>query len=461
MVEKKGESLFRDASVPEAVARLAVPTVIGQIILVIYNMADTFFIGMAGSDVKITAVTVCMPAFMFLSAISNLFGVGAEAVISRALGIGDRIRARSASAFAFYGCAVVTLCYSTGVFLLMDPFLNALGASHPQVHLYARSYLIITVVCGGIAAALNALLAALFRSEGRSFTASIGVAAGGLLNIVLDPLFMFVLLPQGHEVTGAALATALSNLVSVLYFLLMLRIHGKGTVVTLHKTEPWSGQMMIAVLSTGLPACMMTLLENISYAVLDNLMAGCGTAAQAGIGVAKKVNMLAHCMVRGVTQGVLPLLAYNYAAHNYDRMHHALRTSMLVSASLAALCLGADLVFARQLIGIFIPHGGISLQYGAAFLRILCIGGPFSACAYSLISFFQAVGKNRLSFLLVILRKGSVDIPMMFLLRRLIPVYGIVHATPLTDMLCCAAAVLLYRHFLKSTDHPDLLVEDN
>ncbi|MBR2991467.1 MAG: hypothetical protein IKF51_08450 [Solobacterium sp.] len=462
MAERNSDRIFRDMPAAQAVARLAVPTVLGQIILVIYNMADTFFIGMAGSDVKITAVTVCMPAFMFLSAVSNLFGVGAEAVISRSLGSGHRNRAMAASSFAFWGCITVTLLYSLGARLLLDPYINILGGRNPAVHSYACTYLLITVVFGGVAASMNALLAALFRAEGRSLTASVGVAAGGLLNIVLDPLFMFVLLPEGNEVTGAALATALSNFISVVYFLILLRSIRNHTVISLGiRSGQYSWSVIRSVLSAGFPACMMTLLENISYAVLDNLMADCGTQAQAGLGVAKKVNMLAHCMVRGVTQGVLPLLAYNFAARNYERMRSALKTSMLTSVVLASLCLTANMIFARQLIGIFINHGGDSLYFGARFLRILCVGGPFSACAYALISFFQAVGRGSDSFLLVILRKGILDIPLMFVFRHRIPLYGIVLATPVTDVLCCFTAVLLYLHFLRSVQRKELIIEDN
>ena len=177
-----------------------------------------------------------------------------------------------------------------------------------------------------------------------------------------------------------------------------------------------------AVLSCGLPACLMTLLENISYAVLDHLMALSGVAMQAGLGVAKKVNMLSHSIVRGMAQGVLPLISYNYASGNHVRMRRAATLSMLISVALASLCMAVCLVFSEPLIALFIPHGTQSVRCGARFLRILCIGGPFSACAYAIISFFQAVGCGLRSFVLAILRKGLLDIPLMFLLRCFSPV---------------------------------------
>ena len=221
-MNRESQSIFEDMPVIQAILKLAVPTVIGQIILVIYNMADTYFIGLTGSDAKITAVTVCMPAFMFLSAISNLFGVGGSAAVSRALGRQRIGRAGNASAFALYGCLTVTLLYSLGAWLLIDPFVNLLGGTHAMVHANAVEYLKITVVLGGLGTATAALLGHLVRAEGRSMHASVGIMMGGTLNIVLDPLFMFVILPPGRETIGAAIATALSNAISCLYYVILL-----------------------------------------------------------------------------------------------------------------------------------------------------------------------------------------------------------------------------------------------
>lgn len=442
--------LFEESPVLQAVLSLAIPTVISQIILVIYNMADTFFIGLAGSDAMITAVTVCMPAFMFLSAISNLFGIGGAGVMSRAMGARDYGRARSTAAFAFWGCVGTTLAYALGARLAMDRFVDLLGGSAPAVHANACRYLTWTVVLGGLATSLNALLGHLVRAEGRSVQAGFGIALGGVLNIALDPLFMFVLLPRGSEVVGAAVATALSNLIAAVYFLALIFRSRKKTVIALKPCRAaLENGIPAEVLSTGLPACLMTLCENISYAVLDNLMALSGTVMQAGLGVAKKVNMLAHCMARGMAQGVLPLIGYNYASGNLKRMKSTVLISSSISVALATAWMAASLAFSRALIGVFIQYDTGSIAYGARFLRILCLGGPFSACAYAFISFFQAVGRSRKSFLLAILRKGVLDIPLMLILVGLIPIYGIVWATPIADVLCCGAAVTMFAAFVR------------
>ena len=447
--------IFEHNSILTAVLKLAIPTVISQIILVIYNMADTYFISLTDNTPMITAVTVCMPAFMFLSAISNLFGVGGSSVISRALGSKDIERAWHTSSFAFWGCIGLTLVYSLGAWLMLDPFVDALGGSAPGVHEHARGYLTVTVVIGGVTTSLNALLGHLVRSEGRSMHAGFGIALGGVLNILLDPLFMFVLLPSGSEVLGAGIATSLSNLIATCYFLTLIIRHRHRSVLSMKPSPKALGQGIPRdVLTTGLPACLMTLCENISYAVLDNLMAATRIlACQAGIGVAKKVNMLAHCMVRGMAQGVLPLIGYNYSSGNHRRMKSAVIMSTSISVGLAALCMAASLLLNRPLVGIFLEHDPAAMDYGARFLRILCIGGPFSACAYAFISFFQATSECMKSFLLAILRKGVLDIPLMFALVRLFPIYGIVWATPIADIICCACAIVLFTRFVSRLSH--------
>ena len=443
-------ALFEHSNVTQAILRMAVPTVIGQIILVIYNMADTFFIAQTGNDAMITAVTICMPAFMFLSAISNLFGVGGASVIARLLGLRAGHKVSLASGFAFWGCLLTAALYSLLAWLGRDVFIDLLGGTNPEAHRAAADYLFYTVICGGAVTATGVLLSHLIRAEGRALHASIGIALGGILNIVLDPLFIFVLLPPGKEAMGAAVATTLSNLISLLYFVVILLYNKKKSFLSFRPTKEFLGQRIPAsVFAAGIPACVMTLFENISYAVLDKLMSFNGIEMQAGIGVAKKVNMLAHCTVRGIAQGSLPMIGYNFAAGKFTRMRSAIRVSHNLAVATASVCMAASLLWARPLIGIFIRNGSASLDFGTLFLRVLCVGGPFSASAYTYISFFQATGEGGKSFLLALLRKGIVDIPLMFLLRRLLPVVGIVMATPLADALCCIVANFLFAAYMR------------
>ncbi len=454
MNREKERYLFENSPVIRAIISLALPSVFGQIILVIYNMADTYFVGLTNSDVKLTAVTVCMPAFMFLSAIANLFGIGGASVVSRMLGGGKRDEAKMASSFAFWGCVFTAAVYSLGTFLFADRFLDLLGGGDELVHPLAKEYLLIVVAAGGIVTATNTLLSHLIRAEGRSLQASLGIVIGGLFNIALDPIFMFVILSRGNEVLGAALATMLSNVITLIYYTVFILSHRHGLILSI---KPRSGMFKNGiprdVISIGIPACLMTLCENISYAVLEKLMYAHGMASQAGIGVAKKVNMLAHSVVRGMAQGVLPLIGYNYASGNRTRMRKVVRLSAATSLIISLLCMGAGLLFSHPLIGIFIQAENASHAYGASFLRILCIGAPFSAWAYTVISFFQATGHMEKSLVLALLRKGILDIPLMFVLDRFFGRYGLVSATPIADIVCCATAAILFFVFLARHGH--------
>ena len=444
------KDLFENQKVLRAILTLALPSALGQIILVIYNMADTLFVGLTGSDSLLSAVTVCMPAFMFLSAVSNLFGIGGSSVMARALGCNDREKAKHASAFAIWGCAAVTCLYCLGVLILMDPFIDLLGGSDPMIHAPARQYLIFAVLLGGLPTALNTLFSHLIRGTGHSTQASIGVALGGILNVALDPLFMFVILPKGSEAMGAAVATAVSNLFAFFYYLILIaRNREKFCITVKPRKEMLKHRIPLDVFTVGIPACLMTLCENLSYAVLDNLMSLSGAAAQAGIGVAKKINMLAHCTVRGLSQGVLPLIAYNYASGNRKRMRQVFGKSVSIAVILAAMCTAVNMAFARPLVNLFIHSDTGSDLLGMRFLRILSVGAPFSAFAYAVISFFQATGRGTRSLVLALLRKGIVDIPLMYILTSLLPMYGIVWATPLADIVCCFTSVVLLRCFLK------------
>lgn len=444
----ENEALFARCPIPRAVLRLALPTVISQIILVIYNMADTFFIGLTGSDAKLAAATICMPTFMILSAVANLFGIGGASFISRALAREQHERARAAAAFSFWGCIAVVAAYATGIWLLRAPVLHALGGEDPEVYAYAVVYLRWAVVIGGVTTALNSLFGHLIRAEGRALHAGVGIVLGGVLNMALDPLFMFVLLPTGQEVLGAAAATFASNCAATLYFAVILLKTGKSSVIRLAPSlRMLEGKLVRSVLSTGLPACLMTILENVSYAVLDHLMAGYGIDYQAGLGVAKKINMLAHSIVRGMSQGVLPLIAYNYARKDLKRMDHALCLSALSSVAIAALCTAVSMIFSEGLVALFIKSGSEAISLGGRFLRILALGAPFSAWAYAVISYFQATKRGGRSFLLAVMRKGLLDIPLMWLFAPRFAAGGIVAATPIADVACSAVALLLFLSF--------------
>ena len=434
--------------------RYAVPCIISLLVGALYNIVDQIFIANASylGSYGNAANTVVFPLTVVALAIAVMIGDGCCAFVSISLGKGEVGEARKSVGSAVVLSIASSLVLTALYLIFADAIISMFGGTvNEETFHYAQEYFF--YISLGIpfymfGQAMNPVI----RADGDPRFAMISTLAGAVLNIILDPIFIF---ECKWGMMGAAIATALSNVIALVYFLVVVLREGKRSILRLSPLrlgKSLRSRIPADVLTTGLPACLMTLCENVSYAVLDALMAVSGTALQAGLGVAKKVNMLAHSIVRGMSQGVLPLIGYNYASGDHKRMKASITLSMALSIAMAALCMTVSLVFSRQLIGLFIPGGSESVTYGAAFLRILCLGGPFSACAYALISFFQAVGKGMRSFLLAILRKGLLDIPLMFLLNRLLPIFGVVWATPITDVICCCISIAMFVAFLRGQE---------
>lgn len=467
-LDPKKKDLFENQPVLKAIFSLAIPSIIGQLILVIYNMTDTFFIGQASKMISselaselVAGVTICMPVYMILSAISNLFGIGAASVISRSMGKGNYWRAKNSSRFAFWSCLFTAIAYCLLILAISQPLSMFLSGNAPETAKFAREYILYCVVIFGIPTALNTLFSHLIRAQGKSLNASIGIAIGGILNCALDPLFMFVIFPIEKAAIAAAVATGISNVVALGYYAILFATQRKELVISIKfSKKAFSENIPGEVIRIGTPACLMTLCENVSYMILDNLVGSiivdkaASAAALAGVGVAKKINMLAHSIVRGMTQGVLPLIGYNKSSGNRKRMAKIVYVSGAISLGVAIGCMVVCLIFAMPLSHIFV-HEDASIARSAEFLRILCVGAPFSAIAYTVISFFQAVGKAWRSLILALMRKGILDIPMMYIFFAIASngsTYGpelIIWATPIADIVCCITALILFFVYLK------------
>lgn len=224
MEEQSEKYLFEEMPVPRAVATLAIPTVISQVVTMIYNLADTFFVGQIGNPYMVAAVSLVSPWFNLLTALGNLFGLGASSLISRMLGVNNRRDIKHVAAFGIWGGAAVTLVFGLATWLARDGLLHFLGAS-ADTYGYAESYLLWVVVLGGVPTMVSLALGHLLRSEGHARQASAGMMFGGILNVVLDPILIFGF---SMDVAGAAIATALSNAVSVVFFIFQyVRLRGK------------------------------------------------------------------------------------------------------------------------------------------------------------------------------------------------------------------------------------------
>lgn len=441
-------TLFEKTPVPRALASLAVPTIISQLIVMIYNLADTFFIGRTNDPCKIAAASMAYVLFFVLNALTNLFGIGGGTLISRLLGQKRPEEAGDVSAFSFYGTILVTALYCLLCYAFMEPILTLIGASENTMG-YACDYTFWVVVVGGIPATLSMTMAQLIRSEGHGKNASFGLSMGGVLNIALDPLFMFVLMPKGQEVAGAAIATTVSNVAALLYYLAVYYRLRRTSVLSLSVRRLSPGSRFAGkVLSVGFPSALTTVLVCISMMVSNRLVANYGDIPLAAVGIVKKIEMLPNNMGTGLCQGMIPLVAYNYAAGNFKRMKRTIncaRTSGIVGI---VLCVVLFELFAGWLVGLFIKDTE-TVRLGAAFLRIMCIANPVSLCNYHMCYTLQAMGKGGESLLLAVCRQGLFNIPMLFAMDAVFGMYGVIWAQLAADSLTLFLSVCLYRRATK------------
>jgi putative MATE family efflux protein len=446
--------IFRSAPIPTAVANLALPTVISQLVTMIYNLADTFFVGQMGDPRKVAAVSLVLPAYTMLTAIANLFGVGGSSVISRFLGSGQPARARQTSTFCIFSAAITALAFSVLVLIFKRPLLLLLGANR-DTYEFASDYIAWVLVIGGLPTVLGMLFGHLVRSEGSAKQASIGMSFGGVLNIILDPIFIMTL---DLGVKGAAIATMISNCASVSYFLVYLYRKRRKTVISFVPRN-FDQELHIAgrVASVGLPASLQTLLSLTSNTVLNNLASGYGSTALAAVGIVKKIDMLPMNVTLGISQGVLPFIGYNYAAKRFDRVRQMNRFTRVLAVCFSLLCIAAFEIFAERIVGLFIGDAE-TIRLGSAFLRILCLTTPMMAISYLITTMFQATGQGKRALAISLFRKTTVDVPLMFLMNRLIPLYGLLMVQPIVDTLSIGLAFALYRDFskkLKGTSNPE------
>lgn len=297
-------TLFEKMPIPKAVMTLAIPTIISSLVMVIYNLADTYFVGMINDPIQNAAVTLAAPVLLAFNAINNLFGVGSSSMMSRALGLKDYDKVRRSSAFGFYCALISGILFSLLYTVFQEPLLVLLGAS-PETTAATAQYLKWTVTCGAAPAILNVVMAYMVRAEGASLHASLGTMSGCLLNILLDPIFI---LPWGLNMgaAGAGLATFLSNCAACMYFFVLLLIKRGRTYVCVNpRMFRFNRAIVAGICGVGIPASIQNLLNVTGMTVLNNFTSAFGSDAVAAMGISQKINMVPLQIALGISQGIM------------------------------------------------------------------------------------------------------------------------------------------------------------
>lgn len=434
--------IFEELPVPKAVISMVLPAIISQIIFVIYNLADTWYVGLTENANAVAAISLCLPIYTLMTGISNLFGIGGDSVIARALGAGTKEKARQTFAVSVWSALLSAMIYACIMLFLGRKILLLIGGDTNDID-YAVSYTFWTIVIGGIPTIITATLAHLVRAGGYSKQASFGIIFGAVLNMIFDPLFMFVLLPKGNEVTGSAMATALSNLFAMFYFIgFILKNRTSGLYSLNPFTDKSVSRNLAEIIKCGLPGFCMIALAMFSNCFLNSMLSNLGNKAVAGVGIVRKIDQLAYAVNQGVTQGMLPLVAYCYSSGKQKRMWQSVGFAVVCSESFSVLCTIVSLIFAPELVRVFIRDTA-TVQYGTELLRIICLAVPVYTLTFVIIAVFQAMGKGLQPFLLSVLHKGSLDILLMLFIQRHFDTMKIVWATPISEIVALITALAL------------------
>jgi len=453
MEKDKKIYLFEEMPVSKAVMKLALPTMLSSIVMVLYNLADTWFVGMLNDPIQTAAVTLAGPVLLAFNAVNNLFGVGTSSMMGRALGRKEYDTVKRTSAFGFWASVLSGILFAVLCTVFKPGLMSMLGAASDNIEATA-DYMFWTVTLGAAPSILNVVMAYLVRTEGSSMHASIGTMSGCLLNIILDPIFV---LPWGFNMgaAGAGCATFISNCVACAYFFALLFVKRENTFVCLNpKMAKPRKDIVLGVCIVGIPASIQNLLNVLSMTLLNNFTAAYGSTAVAAMGISHKLYQIPMQVTMGMAQGIMPLVSYNYGSRNYKRARKTVSHTIKIAMIGLVIATVGYYVFADVLVRLFIENAEI-VAYGTKFLRAKCIALPFLCLDFIGVNVYQAFGKGHLSLFFAILRKVILEIPLLFILERVYPLYGLAYSQPIGEfILAIAASVVMINMFKRLESEP-------
>ena len=428
--------VMENMPVHKAILTLSIPALITTVISLIYNLTDTFFIGLLDDSVQLGAISLAFPVFMIIQSVGNIFGQGAPSYISRCLGGKRYDEVKRTSSVSAYIAVSITLILTAAYFVFRAPILGVLGTSANNIA-PTRDYLNI-IIGFGFVMTLQVALPAFLRAEGRVKEASIGAALGIIINIILDPVFILVL-HQG--VAGAAWATVIGNAGSVIFYLIIY-FRTETSLSLLPRDFKPSKRILSEVLKIGVPSAASSILMSVASILMQNIASGYGDYVISAYGVASKMISMAFMLVLGYVSGYAPFAGYNYGAKNYNRMLSALKFVMISSTCVCIVFVIPFVFLSRAFMGAFTPEEEI-IGTGVQFLHAYAWCLPILGLQISLMCTFQATGNGLKSLIINLGRQCLFHMPLIVIFNVIWQFEGLTFAGPVADILTFILAILL------------------
>lgn len=434
--------MMAEGNLSKTLFHLCMPAVATMTINGLYNVVDAFFIGLTGDNGAIGAISVVFPFFLLVTAIGVGVSVGAGSFMSRILGAGFKEKAEKAAGAAVIFSFILGALVTVAGFIFMKPLLFLLGARE-IIMPYAVSYTG-WILAGSVFVITNSTFAGTIRAEGNTLYSTIALLSGTVLNIILDPIFIFVF---NMGITGAAVATVISY---VLTFILSIFYYtGRRSALKIRLRRCINKENTLEITKIGIPAMIKQLLLAAVFCVINVLAAAYGENAVTASGICVKVNSFIAMTLFGISQGFMPVAAFNYGAGNHKRVFSAfkiiLRAELIVSGVSAVLCL----LFARQIVSVFCSDPEI-IDIGVRAMTAFAAGAIPLAIAFLTDSLFLSIGKAKASMLLATSRQGFIFVPAILLANMFLGLDGILWSSAAADMLCLIfVAAPLYTLFIK------------
>lgn len=424
-----------------AVIRMGLPLIAGMFIMVLYNWVDTYFIGLTKDDYQLAAVNLSYPVMMVMIALANMIGTGASSFIARCLGANNLAKAKHTLTTGFVLTVINGLLVSLIGLALLDKIVTGLGAEE-FTYEYTKQYVSIILI-GSVFTMGSYTFSAFLRSEGSVKISMIGMVVGTIVNIILDPIFIFTL---NMQIRGAAIATVLGNvagaLVSVIFYL-----SGKSLLKPSAEMLRPTAEIIKEIYWVGVPASLETLLTAAAYTVNNNLAVAYGPLTVAATGIAQKLISLGSYVYQGFASGVQPIMGYNYGAKNYTRMKAVLKAGVITVTTMELILMAAYGILAPTLVDIFTDSPEV-IRIGAQAVRAMMLILPFvgsvSMCRMS----FQAMGKPVYAFCITLVRQLILYIPLLIIFNKYFGFKGLIHAQPVTEAVMMAVSIMLLLRFI-------------